>query len=152
MQISSTSAEQMKSWFGKKWRYHHFAMVQLLRLGLKSPVLANARPMSSHDFYALCLGSSPGLLLSPAPTITIEDDFESCPTFPPSNASCSFPGESGQEIKFRHMPYIYVATEQILTCQGSRKELLFSFILQLYGTQEKKKETPRQKSIFPAKP
>lgn len=92
-------------------------MVQLLRLGLKLPVLANARLMSSHDFYALCLGSSPGLLLSPAPTtITIEDDFKSCPTFSHSNASCSFPGESDREIKFRHMQYMYVATEQTLTC------------------------------------
>lgn len=96
--------------------------------------------MSSQVFYVSCFGSSLGPLLSPAPTaITIQDDFGSCPTFPTSDASWAFPGDGGQEIKFRAMLYIYVGTEgaRILTSPWAAG-VTFPLYIQLYLTQEKK--------------
>lgn len=147
----------MKGWFGRKWWYQHFAMVWLLRLGLKLKVLGNARLTSSHGFYALCFGSSPGLLFSPAPTTTtIEDDFRSCPIFPTSNASWAFPGESGQEIKFRLTLYIYVCGNRASldpNMLGQQEGVTFPlYTPALWHTGEKIMQLQDRKSILPAKP
>lgn len=150
----------MVTWDDVHGMTKHFAMVQLLRLCLKLQVLANARLMPSHGFYALCLVSSPGLLLSLAPTtITTEDDFRSRPTFPTSNASWAFPGESGQEIKFRLMLYIYLCNRASLdpNMLGLGQQEGVTFLLYtpaLRHTREKKKKKQLQdrKAFFQLNP
>ena len=100
-------------------------------------------------------GSSPGPLLSPAPTSTTNrDDFGSCPTYPTSGASWAFPGDGGQEIKFRAMLYICEDGGSLgpNLPRGRRRELVFSFISSFIAHERTNEGTPSQKGVFPAHP
>lgn len=104
-------------------------------------------------FCVSCFGSSPGPVFSPGPTaITIQDGFRLCPTFPTSDISWAFPGDGGQEIKFRAMLYI---------CEnggnmdpnlplGSTWELLFLFISSFIAHNRKNEAAPSQRKFSTA--
>lgn len=93
--------------------------------------------------------------LPPQPPLK-KDDFRSCPIFPTSNASWAFPGESGQEIKFRLTLYIYVCGNRASldpNMLGQQEGVTFPlYTPALWHTGEKTMQLQDRKSILPAKP